>query len=253
MAEALVQLDSVSKVFPGGLKAVEDLNLSITPGSFTALVGPSGAGKSTILRLMARLAAPSSGHLRVQTNDLRIGVVFQDPTLLPWANARENVALPLRLAGVGRDEAGTRAMRALGDVGLSEFSNAYPQTLSGGMRMRVALARALITEPHLLLLDEPFAALDEISRAQLNHNLLALWRTYQPAILFITHSIYEAVYLSETVHVLTARPGRIHATIEVDAPYPRDESFRLSPAFAASASEVSDALAVSLGARDGGH
>ncbi len=246
-AGALVKLDELSKRFASGVLAVDRVTLALAPGSFTALLGPSGSGKSTLLRLIAGLVQPSSGTVNWAAKRPRIGVVFQDPTLMPWAKIIDNVALPLRLDGIDRSRARAASFIMLERVGLSDFSEAYPSDLSGGMKMRVGLARALVSEPHLLLLDEPFAALDEITRSALNHDLLALWQDRRPAILFITHSIYEAVFLSQRIHVLTPRPGRLATEITVPLPYPRQDIDRLAPSFIEVARSVSAALAQAMG------
>jgi NitT/TauT family transport system ATP-binding protein len=237
-----LRFERIAMRFPNGLNALENIDLAIPRGAFIALVGPSGSGKSTLLRLGAGLAQPSTGAV-IRPAALRVSVVFQDATLMPWARIEDNVALPLRLAGTPREEARKRAADLLDLVGLQGFSKSYPSELSGGMKMRASLARALITEPELLLLDEPFAALDEITRQQLNDALLALWSRSKPAILFITHSVYEATYLAEEIYVLSPRPGRILERVSVGASYPREAEFRLSPGFAEVARQVSHAIA----------
>lgn len=243
----LVRLRGISKRFANGVEAVRDIDLDLKQGAITALLGPSGSGKSTLLRMTAGLSKPSAGTIVWSTEQRRLGVVFQEPTLMPWARVEDNVGLPLELDGMAKGPARTAARAVLARVGLAEFARAYPSELSGGMKMRVSLARALVETPHLLLLDEPFAALDEIMRAQLNRDLLALWALERPAVLFITHSIYEAVFLAERIHVLSPRPGRIVAEIAVPLPYPRDDSIRLTPAFLDVAREVSGALAHAMG------
>jgi NitT/TauT family transport system ATP-binding protein len=249
VSDTLLTFERVGLRYPNGLAALADIDLTLSQGAFLALVGPSGSGKSTLLRLASRLTPPSEGAVRWAREDLRVSMVFQDATLMPWAQIADNVALPLRLAGVAREEAIARALPLLDQVGLSEFTSAYPAELSGGMKMRASLARALITNPDLLLLDEPFAALDEFTRAALNAQLLALWQEKRPAILFVTHSIFEAVYLAQEIRVLSPRPGRLIARIEVPTPYPRAETFRLSPEFAERAQRVSAAIAEGLAGR----
>jgi NitT/TauT family transport system ATP-binding protein len=246
-----VDLAGVTKTFDNGVMALGPLDLAIRHGEFVSLVGPSGCGKSTALRLIAGLAAPTLGRIEVSRRPgaerpgHAIGFVFQEPTLMPWTSVRENVRLPLKLARVARTEADRRIDDALTSVGLAEFAGAYPRQLSGGMKMRVSLARALVTDPDILLMDEPFAALDEITRFRLNNDLLALWRSLRKTVIFVTHSVFESVYLSQRVLVMTARPGRIGAEIRIDAAEPRDEDFRTSAAYAGYCREVSAALAPS--------
>ena len=237
-SKPLVRLDDVGKVFANGTEALSGLDLSIHEHEFLSLLGPSGCGKSTALRLIAGLATASSGHISWRGNDQstglrpavdhRLAVVFQEPTLMPWATVFDNVYLPLRLEGLARRAARSRVEEAIGMVGLQGFEGAYPRELSGGMKMRVSIARAIITEPELLLLDEPFAALDEITRIKLNDDLLDLWRRKRWTVVFVTHSVYESVYLSNRIVVMTARPGRVSAEVAIDSPYPRTEAFRTS-------------------------
>jgi NitT/TauT family transport system ATP-binding protein len=244
-ASTLLAMSRVGKTWANGTRALDGLDLEVGRGEFLGVLGPSGCGKSTALRIAAGLERPTDGEVR-RASDASVGVVFQEPTLMPWASAFDNVRLPLRLAG--RDEAGARdeVMASLARVGLADFAQAYPRELSGGMRMRVSIARALVTRPALLLLDEPFAALDEITRARLDDDLLGLWRERGLTVVFVTHSVWEAVYLSTRVAVMGARPGRIVATIEVDAPHPRDESFRTEPRYAQWCVRASAALREAL-------
>jgi NitT/TauT family transport system ATP-binding protein len=232
-AVPLVVLHAVDKTFANGTEALAGLNLTIGEHEFVSLLGPSGCGKSTALRLIAGLGRVSRGRIEWPGGDGSgdIGFVFQEPTLLPWARVFDNVWLPLRLQGVARGAAADRVMAALEMVGLGGFAGAYPRELSGGMKMRVSIARALVTRPRLLLLDEPFAALDEITRFKLNNDLLQLWQSQRWTVVFVTHSVFESVYLSNRVVVMAARPGRVTADIAVDAPYPRDEAFRTSSAY----------------------
>lgn len=237
-----VRLRGVRKTYDGGVTALEPLDLDIGRGEFVSLLGPSGCGKSTVLRIIAGLLAPSAGQVTLQPQ-ARIGFVFQEPTLMPWASVSDNVRLPLRLARVPDALSRTRAGAALAQVGLADFADAYPRALSGGMKMRVSLARALVTHPDILLLDEPFAALDEITRFRLNDDLLALWRGLGKTVIFVTHSVFESVYLSQRVMVMTPRPGRIAADVSIEAPRDRDKDYRTSAPFAAQCRRVSQALA----------
>ncbi len=251
MAGLAVRLRAVTKVFDNGVMALGPLDLDVAKGEFVSLLGPSGCGKSTALRLIAGLNAPTSGTVGVshRSGELRaadsIGFVFQEPTLMPWTSVRENVRLPLKLSHTPKAEADARVGDALAQVGLTEFADAYPRELSGGMKMRVSLARALVTDPAILLMDEPFAALDEITRFRLNNDLLSLWRNLRKTVIFVTHSVFESVYLSQRVVVMTARPGRIAAEIRIDAQEPRGEEFRTSAEYAFYCREVSNALAPS--------
>jgi len=243
-----VSLGAVTKVYDNGVAALGPFDLDVKRGEFVSLLGPSGCGKSTALRLIAGLTAASSGVVDVshRTHETRaghsIGFVFQEPTLMPWARVRDNVRLPLKLAGMPAAEADKRIDEALAQVGLSEFAEAFPRELSGGMKMRVSLARALVTRPDILLMDEPFAALDEITRFRLNNDLLELWRKLNMTVIFVTHSVFESVYLSQRVIVMSSRPGRVNAGFRIDAPEPRAEDFRMSAGYAAYCREVSKAL-----------
>ncbi|MBK1644756.1 nitrate/sulfonate/bicarbonate ABC transporter ATP-binding protein [Thiocapsa imhoffii] len=229
MSTAL-ELERLAKTFPNGTVALAELSAEIEAGDFVSLLGPSGCGKSTVLRLIAGLERPTQGQVR-WPGPVKLGFVFQEPTLMAWATATENVALPLELAGVARNEAGDRARRALEPMGLANFANALPRELSGGMRMRVSIARALVAEPAVLLMDEPFAALDEFTRSQLNDDLLRLWGERRFTTLFVTHSVFEAVYLSRRILILGARPARLVADITNPTPYPRDSLYRTSTEF----------------------
>ncbi|WP_439395992.1 ABC transporter ATP-binding protein [Bradyrhizobium sp. PMVTL-01] len=246
-----VSLRGVTKTYDNGVTALGPLDLTVRKGEFISLLGPSGCGKSTALRLIAGLGAPSSGTVRVAHHEgpaqpgHGIGFVFQEPTLMPWTSVRENVRLPLQLGGVAKAEGRARADEALASVGLADFADAFPRELSGGMKMRVSLARALVTDPDILLMDEPFAALDEITRFRLNNDLLALWRALGKTVIFVTHSVFESVYLSQRVVVMTARPGRIQADIRIETVEPRGEEFRTSTAYSDYCRRVSAALAPS--------
>jgi NitT/TauT family transport system ATP-binding protein len=234
----VVSIRNVSKQFANGTLAIRGVNLDIADGEFMSLLGPSGCGKSTLLRIIAELGLPSAGTVEwpagashAGTEPL-LGFVFQDPTLMPWSNALKNVMLPLTLAGVGKGEAESRSAEMLALVGLKGFEKSYPRELSGGMKMRVSIARALVTHPKILLMDEPFAALDEITRHRLNDDLLQLWWQNRFTAVFVTHSVFESVYLSQRIVVMAARPGRVMADLRSEAPYPRDDLFRTSADYA---------------------
>jgi len=247
-----VTIRGVGKTFGAGVTALEGLDLDVRAGEFLSLLGPSGCGKSTALRIIAGLSEPSRGSVTLSDASARggIGFVFQEPTLMPWTTVAGNVYLPLKLAGVGRAAATPRIEDTLRRVGLSEFRDAYPRQLSGGMKMRVSIARALVTQPRLLLMDEPFAALDEITRFKLNDDLLALWRELRMTVVFVTHSVFESVYLSQRVVVMTARPGRVSSELVVDAGS-RDAQFRTSAEYAAYCRSASEALSRAMDARIG--
>ncbi|MEO8114913.1 MAG: ABC transporter ATP-binding protein [Phenylobacterium sp.] len=240
---SVAALNGVEVDYPGRGKALGPFSLNIGEGEIVALVGPSGCGKSTALRLLAGLEAPTRGQVVRTPGRGETAVVFQAPTLAPWLSARANAALPLELAGVGRDEARTRAGGALVRVGLAGAQEARPAQLSGGMAMRVSLARALVTGPRLLLLDEPFAALDEITRRVLADDVLTLWAGSRPAIVFVTHNVEEAVYMASRVVVMTLGPGRSAGETAVEGPLPRPPHFRVTPQFRATVEAVSDLLA----------
>jgi NitT/TauT family transport system ATP-binding protein len=250
--EAIVTLSGVGKRFASRLDALDGIDLSVARGEFLSLLGPSGCGKSTLLRIIAGLSEPTRGTCRLRLGEPgkpvaagRLGFVFQDPTLMPWSTVAANVELPFRIAGrVGSAER-DRAAAALRAVGLAGFEQSYPHQLSGGMRMRVSIARALVTDPELLLLDEPFAALDEITRFALNDDLLQLWETRRPTVLFVTHSVFESVYLSTRIAVMSARPGHIVADLPVGLPHPRAGT-RTTPAYAVICERVSRALGIAM-------
>ena len=245
-----VEVLSAQKTYPNGTEALLPVNLTIREGEFVTLLGPSGCGKSTLLKMVAGLLQPSDGRLllwrkpvdQVESTGHRLSFVFQEATLMPWARVMGNVRLPLDLAGVPPEQAEPRVRSALQMVGLDKFETALPRELSGGMQMRVSIARGLVTEPQLLLMDEPFGALDEITRNRLDSDLLGLWQKKKLTVVFVTHSIYEAVYLSQRVVVMAARPGRIVDEVAVDEPYPRGPDFRVSTAFSQYAKRLQDSL-----------
>lgn len=236
--------------FPGGVRALEDFHLNLPAGDFLSIVGPSGCGKSTFLRLAAGLLRPTAGTVTVggldgmaaRRTSQRVAFVFQQPTLLPWRTVESNVRLPLELRGEWKRSERDRVLALLDLVGLADFSRAYPHELSGGMQMRVSLARALVTRPDLLLLDEPFAALDDITRQRLNEELSALWEQVKFTALFVTHNVGEAVYLSRRVAVMSARPGRVLAIHDVPFPFPREAGLRAGGEFAALTGQISASL-----------
>jgi NitT/TauT family transport system ATP-binding protein len=240
----IVSLRGVSKTFTNGVRALERLDLDVREGEFLTLLGPSGCGKSTALRIVAGLSDPSSGAIDWRHGQSAAGLsfMFQEPTLMPWASVAGNVRLPLTLRGIDDVAAAPLIQQALAPVGLADFGQSYPRELSGGMKMRVSIARALVTQPKLLLMDEPFAALDEITRFKLNNDLLTLWQSLGKTVVFVTHSVFESVYLSQRIVVMTTRPGRIFTELTIDAPYPRDESFRTSAGYAGYCRMVSQAL-----------
>ena len=243
----LVRIQGAGKLFPNGTEALRDVNLDIRRGEFVSLLGPSGCGKSTILRLLAGLTAPTSGAIHWPSTDHQLSFVFQEPTLMPWANVFDNVWLPLRRAGMSRAAARPQIEEMLARVGLSGFEKAYPRELSGGMKMRVSIARALVTRPAVILMDEPFAALDEITRTKLNDDLVTLKCELDATVVFVTHSVFESVYLSDRVVVMAPRPGRILNEVVVPVPLPRDEDFRLGAAYAQTCRETSHMLRAAMG------
>jgi NitT/TauT family transport system ATP-binding protein len=251
----IVSLRGVGKVFGTGLVALDGLDLDVREGEFLSLLGPSGCGKSTALRIIAGLSEPSRGgvvwkHGETASHARSIGFVFQEPTLMPWTTVFGNVFLPLKLSGLDKAAATPRIMEALSRVGLADFAGAYPRELSGGMRMRVSIARALVTAPRILLMDEPFAALDEITRFKLNDDLVGLWRELRMTVVFVTHSVFESVFLSNRIVVMTGRPGRVSSELGIDAPA-RDAKFRTSAEYAGYCRVASEALGEAMRAPAG--
>jgi NitT/TauT family transport system ATP-binding protein len=244
----VVSVREVSKAYPSGTLALDRLSIDVEPGELLSLVGPSGCGKSTLLRLIAALAEPSAGAIRWSDSSAqnRLGFVFQEPTLMPWARVEDNVRLPLMLAGTSRTESASRVGDAISHVGLEGFERAYPRELSGGMRMRVSIARALVTQPRVLLMDEPFASLDEITRFRLESDLAELHRRRGLTVVFVTHSVFESVYLGSRVVVLSPRPGRVAASRRIEGPTPRGEAFRTSTAYLDACRDVSGLLATAM-------
>jgi NitT/TauT family transport system ATP-binding protein len=244
-----VTLNHVSKVYTNGTVALQNLNLNIQESEFVSLVGASGCGKSTVLRIIAGLANLSCGSIDWSQNQKqqKLAFVFQDAALLPWANVMENVYLPLKLVGMPKKDAMIQVKQALARVGLEKFEDNYPRQLSGGMKMRVSIARALVQKPDMLLMDEPFGALDEITRSKLNIELLDLYNQYGWTVVFVTHNIDEAVYLSNRVLVMSSKPGCIVADIKIETPYPRNKAFRRSLEYNEYCREVAEALSEAMG------
>lgn len=244
----IATLEKVSKRFDNQNLAIADLNLNLYPSEILSIVGPSGCGKSTLLRIIAGLTSLSSGTLHWQNSrqSNQLAFVFQDAALMPWATVWQNVYLPLKLAGVPQKKAQEKIQEALELVQLNQVSQSYPRQLSGGMKMRVSIARSLVNNPQVLLMDEPFGALDDITRTQLNDELLNLWNQKRWTIVFVTHNIYEAVYLSHRAIVMGTAPGRIVAEIPIHKPYPRDASFRGAIAYTEYYQQVATALSEAI-------
>jgi NitT/TauT family transport system ATP-binding protein len=250
--DCAVSLRAVGKSYANGVIALDRLDLDVRSGELVSLLGPSGCGKSTALRIIAGLSEPTGGEVvwpRSDASRSEIGFVFQEPTLMPWTTVAGNVRLPLDLQRIDAATAAPRVAAALARVGLADFADVYPRELSGGMKMRVSIARALVTESLLLLMDEPFAALDEITRFKLNDDLLSLWESLRKTVVFVTHSVFESVYLSSRIVIMTPRPGRVFAELAIDAPYPRDHRFRTSAEYGALCRQASEALAAATEAK----
>lgn len=257
----VVMLRNVSKTFSNGTLALSNMSLQVKRGEFLSLLGPSGCGKSTALRIIAGLGAPTTGSVEWPSSSVNqkglpegdIGFVFQDPTLMPWSTVFGNVYLPLKLRGVGKVAARAQIMETLTLVGLADFAQSYPRELSGGMRMRVSIARALVTKPKLLLMDEPFAALDEITRQNLNDEVLQLWRRSGITVIFVTHSVFESAYLSNRIVVMRARPGQVHADLPLATSAERSDNYRTSEEYRATCAVVSRELQDAIHVAGGSH
>ncbi|MDI5927352.1 ABC transporter ATP-binding protein [Rhizobium leguminosarum] len=251
----LVVMQSVSKVFSSGTTALSGMSLTVESGEFISLLGPSGCGKSTALRIIAGLGDITAGKIdwpssRINSKGLPegdIGFVFQEPTLMPWKTVFGNVYLPLKLRGISKAAARDRITEALATVSLQDFADAYPRELSGGMKMRVSIARALVTKPKLLLMDEPFAALDEITRQKLNDDVLRLWKTTGITVIFVTHSVFESAYLSNRIVVMKARPGRVYADFPLTTSLERDSHYRTSEQYRQACEKASRSLIEAMG------
>lgn len=253
----LVSMQDVSKQFSNGTLALSGVSMTIENGEFVSLLGPSGCGKSTALRIIAGLGSATSGRIdwpssRINSKGLPdgdISFVIQEPTLMPWQTVFGNVHLPLKLKGISKNAAKDDVAKALETVGLSDFADAYPRELSGGMKMRTSIARALVTKPKLLLMDEPFAALDEITRQKLNDDVLRLWKQTGIAVVFVTHSVFESAYLSNRIVIMRPRPGRVHADFPLVTSLERDAHYRTSEEYRQACEKVSNML---IEAMDGG-
>ena len=254
----LVVMDQVTKVFSSGTVALSDMSLTVNGGEFVSLLGPSGCGKSTALRIIAGLGDVSTGMIdwpssRINSKGLPegdISFVFQEPTLMPWQTVFGNVHLPLKLKGISKAAARDEIMATLATVGLEDFADAYPRELSGGMKMRVSIARALVTKPKLLLMDEPFAALDEITRQKLNDDVLRLWKETGITVVFVTHSVFESAYLSSRIVVMKSRPGRVHADFALRTSLERDAHYRTSEEYRQACETVSETLLEAMDGED---
>jgi NitT/TauT family transport system ATP-binding protein len=257
-SRAVVSMRNVSKIFSNGTLALSNMSLDVMRGEFLSLLGPSGCGKSTALRIIAGLGGASSGSIDWPSSKINsrglpegdVGFVFQEPTLMPWQTVFGNVYLPLRLKGVSKTAARPQIMETLASVGLADFEKSYPRELSGGMKMRVSIARALVTKPKLLLMDEPFAALDEITRQKLNDDVLRLWHQTGITVIFVTHSVFESAFLSNRIVVMRARPGQVYSDMEISTSTDRDENYRTSEEYRAVTDKVSRALHDAIHAGD---
>lgn len=247
--QPILTLEHVGKTYANSTIALQDFNLAVPLGTITSLVGPSGCGKSTVLRIVSGLGDMTTGHMTwsADSPDHKLAYVFQEAALMPWATVMDNIRLPLKLAGVPKRESLELVSEAIAQVGLQGFERVYPRELSGGMKMRASIARALVTQPNVLLMDEPFGALDEMTRGRLNQDLLTLQHQRNLTILFVTHSIYEAVYLAHRVVVMASQPGRVVAEIAIDSPHPREPDYRTSAQFNRYCRDVSHKLSDAMG------
>ncbi len=248
--EPIVEVQDLSAVFPDGregLQALDHLSFNVWPQEFVCILGPSASGKSTLLRIVAGLLKPSSGEVSIAHKPIDgppegIGFVFQDANLMPWRSVLDNITLPLELEGMPKIETESRARDLIELVGLTGFESWLPRDLSGGMAQRVAIARSLVHQPDILLLDEPFGALDAITRDRMGAELLRIWHSYKKTVLMVTHSIQEAVYLADRVLVLSPRPGRLRMDLKIEFPRPRQDSVRYTPEFGDIARQLKDAI-----------
>ena len=245
----LLSLNHLDKVFGHNVVALKNMSLSVRENDFLSLLGPSGCGKSTALRIICGLMSPTRGKVKWTDSEYsnQLSVVFQEPTLMPWATIEDNVWLPMRLKGIKKDKVINDIREALALVGLEGFEKSYPRELSGGMKMRVSIARAMVTKPKLILMDEPFAALDEITRFKLNNDLLAMKERIGCTVIFVTHSVTESVFLSNRIVVMAARPGRVLKEIAIESPGKRDDHYRVSAEYSKYCSETSEALKLAMG------
>ena len=246
--QSAISCHHINKIYANGTVALQDMNLTINQGEFVTIVGTSGCGKSTVLRLIAKLSDVTSGQIESNINQSKneLAFVFQEPALMPWSQVIDNVHLPLKLAGISLKESRKTVQEAINLVGLDGFERSYPRQLSGGMKMRVSIARALVTRPRIVLMDEPFGALDEMTRSKLNSDLLEVWQKRNWTVVFVTHNIYEAVYLSQRVIVMAPRPGRVVADVKINATYPRSENFRMSQLCNDYCREISNCLEIAV-------
>jgi NitT/TauT family transport system ATP-binding protein len=243
--DPILSVHDLDATFPngnGGLRALQGVSFSVCPRQFVCILGPSGSGKTTLLRILAGAMKPARGQVEFKGGPPKIGVVFQQSNLMPWRTVLDNITLPLELEGLGREARHARAQELIELVGLQGFEHNWPRDLSGGMAQRVAIARALVHDPDLLLLDEPFGSLDALTRERMGGELLRIWQVRQKTVLMVTHSISEALFLSDQVLVLTQRPGRLKLQLEVDLPRPRTDEMRYTVEFGRLARKLKEAI-----------